>query len=80
MNYAEQIASMLRSVQEGLIHAELDGYAGTPEYGIMVKQERTLKKTLHEMVKYETKAEALIGGRRNEKLTCEDPDSYIKKK
>ena len=74
MNYVETLERMLRSINEGLEEAYEDGLHFLPEFGLMIDQKRVIEKALRKMRKIQTKAERLIGGRRTEKITCEDPD------
>ena len=78
MNYLEELERMLARVRQGLDEAEIRGLFGTEEYTLMCRQEKVLQVAVRKMRKLNDLAEELIGGRRTEKLTCEDPEAYKK--
>lgn len=74
MTHVEALERMLKTIDEGLDEAYLNGLHFLPEFDLMIKQKRIIETALRKMRKVQAKAERLIGGRRTEKITCEDPD------
>lgn len=74
MNYCETLERMLRSINEGIEESYENGLHFLPEFGLMIRQKRVIEKALRKMRKIQAEAEEMIGGRRTEKITCEDPD------
>ena len=74
MNNVETLERMLRSINEGIEECYENGLHFLPEFDLMIKQKRIIETALRKMRKVQEKAERLIGGRRTEKITCEDPD------
>lgn len=72
--FVESLERMLRTIDEGLEECYENGLHFLPEFGLMIRQKRVIEKALRKMRKIQAKAERMIGGRRTEKITCEDPD------
>ena len=74
MSYVETLERILRSINEGLEEAYENGLLFLPETDLMYRQKRVMEKAIRKMRKIQAEAEQMIGGRRTEKITCEDSD------
>ena len=74
MNCVESLERMLRSINEDIEEAYENGLTFLPVFALMLKQKRVIETALRKMRKIQTQADEMIGGRRTEKITCEDPD------